>query len=174
MSIINRPRVSKAIAATYEVLVVFTLAITALFIGLTIFTPIAVIAGVVASIAFAFVAVIIMLILASLYRTRYTLTEDDLVISVTRLIGGHKTIPLRTINSIEWTVIPFGIRLFGASFHGGYYYIPSIGRAFMAITNFQDGLLIKSENRNYIITPSNPLDFQKTIEDKIKNHPWKS
>ncbi len=171
MSIVNRPKISKAIAATYEVIVVFMTAITALFVWLTVFTPIGVIAGVIASIAFAFVTLVIILILASLYRTSYTVTEVELIINATKLIGGPKTIILRAINSVEKTAIPFGIRLFGASFYGGYYYIPSLGRAFLTITNFQDGVLIKTENGNYIITPSNPLDFKKTIEDKITNRP---
>ena len=39
--------------------------------------------------------------------------------------------------------MPFGIKLFGASFHEGYYQIPNLGRAFLAITNFHDGLLIR-------------------------------
>ena len=170
MSIINKPKVSKAIAAVYEVIVVLTLAVTALFVGLVIFTSIEIIVGVAASILLALVSLMMMLILASIHRTSYMLTDDELVINTTRLIGGRKTIPLKKISSVEKTFIPFGIRLFGASFYGGYYNIPSLGRAFLVITNFQDGLLIKTEQGNYIITPSNPLGFKEIIESKIKNH----
>jgi hypothetical protein len=95
------------------------------------------------------------------------LTDEELVIKTTKLIGGDKTIALKSINSIETTVIPFGVRLFGASLHGGYYSVPSLGRAFLAVTNFHDGLLIKTKNRNYIITPKNRLDFKEAIESKI-------
>jgi hypothetical protein len=65
-------------------------------------------------------------------------------------------------------MIPFGVRLFDASFHGGYYHIPSLGRAFLTITNFQDGILIRTNHGNYVITPSNLLDFKKAMETKIK------
>jgi hypothetical protein len=169
MSIINRPKVSKAMARTYEVFVILIIALAVFFTCLTLLTPIEIIAGTAASIVSALVGLIIILILASLYRTNYALTNDKLVINTTRLIGGSKTIPLKTITSVEKTIIPFGIRLFGASFHGGHYQIPSLGRAFLAITNFEDGLLIKTQRGNYIITPSSPLDFMKTIENKINN-----
>ena len=108
-----------------------------------------------------------LLILASLYRTRYILTDEKLIIKTTKLIGGNKTIPLKTVKPIEKTMIPFGLRLFGASFHGGYYHIPSMGRAFLAITNFRDGLLLKTEHGNYVITPSKPLDFKEAVERKM-------
>jgi hypothetical protein len=169
MSIVNRPKVSKAIAVTYEVFLVIIIAIAGLFVYLVIFTPIEIIAGIAASIVTTVVGLIMILILRSLYQTKYTLTNDELIISTTRLIGGRKTVPLTSITSVEKTVIPFGIKLFGASFHGGYYSIPSLGRAFLAITNFQDGLLIKTQHGNYIITPSNPLDFKKTIGTKTEN-----
>jgi hypothetical protein len=170
MSIVNKPEVSKAIATFYEVMLVLVLALMALFVGLAIFAPIEFIVGVATSVVLAIVASVMILILASFLRTSYVVTEEELVINATRLIGGRKTIPLRTIDSVEKTVIPFGIRLFGASFYGGYYYIPSLGRAFLAITNFQDGLLLKTEHGNYIITPSNPLGFKEIVESRIKRH----
>jgi hypothetical protein len=169
MSIVNKPKISKAIATFYEVIVVLVLVLMALFVGLASFTPIQLI-GVITSVGLAFVACIVVLILASLLRTKYVVTDEELIINATRLIGGRKNIPLRTINSIEKTIIPFGIRLFGASFYGGYYYIPSLGRAFLAITNFEDGLLVKTERGDYIITPSNPLGFKEIVESRIKPH----
>jgi len=36
--------------------------------------------------------------------------------------------------AVEETLIPVGIKLFEASFHGGHYKIPGLGRAFLAIT----------------------------------------
>jgi len=122
--------------------------------------------GIAAAIVSAFVGIIILLILTSLYRTRYILTNEELIIKTTKLIGGGKTIPLRTVKSIEKTLIPFGIKLFGASFHGGHYYVPGIGRAFLTITNFTDGLLIKTTHENYLITPSKPLDFKEAVENR--------
>jgi len=168
MSIVNKPVVSRAIAATYEVLTVFIIALAGLVTYLTFSSRIGLIALMVESVVLGFAGLVMLVILASIYRTSYTLTENELIIRTTRLIGGSKTIPLRTINSVEKTIIPFGIRLFGASFYGGYYYIPSLGRVFLAMTNFQDGLLIKTENGNYIITPSKPLDFKTAVESKIR------
>jgi hypothetical protein len=169
MSIINKPEVSKTIALAYEVLVIFIAAVTVFFLYAAFFTPLGIIGGIIASIVSASVTVIMILILASLYRTRYLLTNEELIIKTTRLIGGDKTIPLRNVKSIEKTRIPFGIRLFGASFHGGHYHIPSLGRAFLSITNFKDGLLIKTSNGNYLITPSKPLDFKEAIESRKGN-----
>ncbi|MCZ2809243.1 MAG: PH domain-containing protein, partial [Candidatus Bathyarchaeota archaeon] len=93
---------------------------------------------------------------------------EELVIKTTKLIGGGKRISLKTIKSLEQTLIPFGFRIFGASFHGGYYQIPNLGRAFLAITNFHDGLLIKTQDGNYIITPKDSMDFKEAIETRIR------
>ena len=76
----------------------------------------------------------------------------------------NKRIPLETVESVHRTLIPFGIRLFGASFYGGYYYFPNVGRAFMVITNFRDGVLIKAQHGNYVITPRKPEDFIESIK----------
>jgi len=165
MSVINKPEVSRAIALSYKALVVFIAAVTVFFFFAAFFTPMGSI-GIAAAIVSAFVGIIILLILTSLYRTRYILTNEELIIKTTKLIGGGKTIPLRTVKSIEKTLIPFGIKLFGASFHGGHYYVLGIGRAFLTITNFTDGLLIKTTHENYLITPSKPLDFKEAVENR--------
>lgn len=163
--IVNKPEVSKFIARMYEVLAALIAALMALFIYLGVSTPMGTL-GILAVVTLSIVEVVMLLLLRSLYQTRYLLTQDNLVIRTTRLIGGEKIIPLKTVESIERTLIPFGIRLFGASFHGGYYQIPGLGRAFLAITNFKDGLLIKTRLGNYIITPKNPESFKEVIEVK--------
>ena len=84
------------------------------------------------------------------------------MIKTTKLIGGNKRIYLKDIASVKRTFIPFGLKLFGASFHGGYYYIPKLGRAFLTITNFNDGVLIKTRKENYIITPETPVFHKVT------------
>ena len=163
---INKPNVSGAIALSYKVLAVFVVAVAVFFFLAAVFTPMGTI-GIVATIVSALVGMIVLLILTSLYRTRYILTDEELIIETTKLIGGDRTIPLETVKSIERTLIPFGIKLFGASFHGGHYYVPRIGRAFLTITNFKDGLLIKTRNGNYLITPSNPLGFKEVMESRV-------
>lgn len=163
MNLVNKPEVSRAIALCYEVLAIFIAAVAGFFVYAAFFTPMGTV-GIVAAIVSAFVEVIMLLILASLHRTRYVLTTKDLVIETTKLIGGGKTIPLETVESVERTMIPFGIKLFGASFHGGHYHIPGLGRAFLSITNFKDGILIRTSHGSFVITPSDPLGFKKAIE----------
>lgn len=165
MSIINEPEVSKAVAWSYGVMALFIATVIAFFVYAGFFTPLGA-TGLVASIASAFVEFIMLLILRSLFKTRYVLTDEELVIETTKLIGGGKRIPLDSIESMEQTLIPFGIRLFGASFHGGYYHIPSLGKAYLAITNLKDGLLVRTRQGNYIITPKSPLGFKEAIEKR--------
>ena len=167
MNIANEPEVSKAVAWLYGGIVVFIAALMVFFAFAGFFTPMGV-TGIAASVLLAFVEAVMLLLLRSLYLTRYVLTDEELVIKTTRLIGGGKRISIKTIESLEDTLIPFGVRLFGASFHGGYYQIPGLGRAFLAITNFHDGLLIKTKNENYVITPKNPIGFKEAIETRIK------
>lgn len=169
MSVINKPDVSGAIALSYRVLAVFVAAVTVFFFLAAVFTPMGT-TGIVAAIVSAIVGMIILLILTSLYRTRYILTDEQLIIETTKLIGGDRTVALATVKSIERTLIPFGIKLFGASFHGGHYYVPGIGRVFLTITNFRDGLLIRTRNGNYLITPSNPLGFKEAMESRVTAH----
>jgi len=171
MSTVNKPEVAKPLAWLYGALAIFVPILgllTAYFSnlqtpstrGTTTIVVLVVVLGAVES--------IMLWILASIYRTRYILTEHELVLKATRLIGGSKKIPLKTIKSVERTLIPFGFKLFGASFHGGYYYLPSVGNAFMVITNFKDGVLIKTEHENYVITPKNPETFIDSLE-KMKS-----
>ena len=168
MRIINKPTVSGAITLLYKALLVFIVTMTVFFSYAAFFAPMGN-AGIVAAIFSSFAGMIILLVLVSINRTRYILTKEELIIKATRLIGGGKTIPLRTVESVEKTLIPFGIKLFGASFHGGYYYVPSMGRAFLTITNFKDGLLIKTSHENYLITPSEPLKFKESMESRKKD-----
>jgi len=166
LSVVNKPEVSRLVAWPYIGLALFMAALIMLFIYAGFFTPMGSL-GILAAAVVVAVEAVMLIIVAAIYRTRYILTDEELVIKATRLIGGQKRIPLRTIRSVERTVIPFGLKLFGASFHGGYYYIPGLGRAFMTITNFNDGVLLKTEQGNYIITPKNPESFRKTVESSM-------
>jgi hypothetical protein len=167
LDVVNEAEVSKAVVWLYGCLVVLIAALMVFFAFAGFFTPMGV-TGIAALIVLAFVEAVMLFILGSLYRTRYVLTDEELVIKTTRLIGGGKRISLNTIESLEETLIPFGVRLFGASFHGGYYQVPGLGRAFLAITNFHDGLLIKTKNGNYIITPKDFIGFKEAVETTIR------
>ena len=168
MGTVNKPEVSKNIAGFYIGTTVF---VSVLFdvVFYFIYTeapPESLLATAILVPVIIIVEIVMFLAIASIYRTRYIVTENELSIQTSSIIGGSKTIPPNTITSAQRTLIPFGFRLFGASFHGGHYYIPTIGRAFIAITNFHDGILIKTRNGNYVITPSNPDNFVANINSK--------
>ncbi len=154
--------VSNAIASFYEGLAVLIAAMMLFFAVAGFMTPMG-IGGIVSAFILIFVEVITLLLMRSLYATRYVLTDKEIIIKTTMLIGGTKRIQLQNVDSVEKTLIPFGVRLFGASFHGGYYEIPNLGRVFLAITNFHDGLLLKTKSGNFIITPRNPDEFKETV-----------
>jgi len=161
MGVVNKPEVSRTIVGFYAGMAVF-LAVLFGVIFYFIYTDApedSIVGLIVLAVIAPVVEGLVLWVLASLYRTRYVIMDGELVLEASSLIGGTKRIPLETIESMQRTLIPFGFRLFGASFHGGHYYIPSIGRAFMVITNFKDGVLIKAANGNYVITPSNPDEF---------------
>jgi len=106
---------------------------------------------------------VLVVVLCSLLGTAYVVSDGGLLIRVLRIIGGPKVVEPSKVRSIRRVRIPFGVKLFGASSHGGYY-VPGLGRTFMAITNFSDGVLIGTEDGRYIITPSSPDEFIKAVE----------
>jgi uncharacterized membrane protein YdbT with pleckstrin-like domain len=116
MDVVNRPRISRFIAGLYLGVVIFIATLIIFFTYASFFTPIGII-GLTAVIVLIFVKTIILLILISIYRTKYILTDKELLIKTSRLIGGSKSISLRDITHVEKTLIPFGIRLFGAINH---------------------------------------------------------
>lgn len=167
MEIVNKPEVLRYVAWLYVGTSVFIALLIAFFTYAGLYTPMGN-TGFIAVVVLIVVEAIMLSISASIYGTRYILREGELVIKATRLIGGSKRIPLNTIKSVERTLIPFGFRIFGASLYGGYYYFPGLGRAFMAITNFNDGILVKAERGNYVIIPKNPESFIETIKKMTK------
>ena len=170
MGMVNKPDVSRIIVGFYVGMTVFVSVVFGIvfYFIYTEAPPDSLLATAILVPVIILVETVMFLAIASIYRTRYVVTNDELIIKTSSIIGGSKTIPLNTITSAERTLIPFGVRLFGASFHGGYYYLPSLGRAFMVITNYRDGVLIKAKNGNYVITPSNPDNFIETINQKTK------
>ena len=168
MGTVNKPEISRIIAGFYVAMTVFVSVVfgVVFYFVYTEVPPNSLVAMAVLVPVIILVEGVMVWAVASIYRTRYVLTDTELVIEASRLIGGKKRIPLETIQSMQRTLIPFGIKLVGASFHGGHYYIPSIGRAFIAITNFKDGVLIKATNGNYVITPSNPDELIENIKKR--------
>ena len=170
MSTVNKPDVSRIIVGFYVGMTVFVSVVfdIVFYFIYTEMPPNSLLAMAILVPVIILVELVMVWAVASIYRTRYVLMDTELVIETSSLIGGTKRIPLNTIESLQRTLIPFGVRLFGASFHGGYYYLPSLGRAFMVITNYRDGVLIKAKNGNYVITPNNPDDFIEKIKIQTK------
>lgn len=158
--IVNKPRVSRAIAGLYAVLAAFIGVLVAVFVYLAL-PPLALI-------VLALVEAVMLWLIWSIYGTAYVLTDGELEIKAPIIIGMSKTVPLSAIRSVERTLIPFGVRLFGASFFGGYYHVPGLGMAFVTMTNFSDGVLIKADVGNFIITPRDPDGFVRSIRDRTR------
>lgn len=162
MSIVNKPEVSVPLAGIYVATTAVVAALALFFVYLYLQSPI--LGGLVGLVVIVVVEMIVISITVSLYTTRYTLTQSELILRASIFIGGTKKISLDKIESAERTLIPFGIRLFGVSGYGGYCYFPNIGRAFVVITNFRDGVLIRAKQGIYLITPSNPDEFIESIK----------
>jgi len=163
MELVNEPRVSRGIWHLYlglnliVALGLLLIAILALTIAprwlLLLIPPILL------------VQLLLLQLLRSLRGTRYILRVRMLIIKTSRLIALRREIhiPLEEIIDVERSLIPFALKLFGASFHGGYYHIPGLGRCFISMTNFEDGVLIKSRRGCYMITPREPEDFMELL-----------
>lgn len=109
-----------------------------------------------------FVVLLFSSMIMSAYKMRFVIKGNQLTIHG---VFFTKVIKKSEIKSVEKTLIPIGFRLFGASFLGGFYYIPGVGRAFVAMGNFNDGILIKTKSgKNYLITPENPKEFINAIK----------
>ena len=167
MKTVNKPRVSQSILRFYQGLTAFIAIIILVFAYTAFFTP----AGMTMLGASFILLVLIMplfiMMIRSINNTRYILLDEELLIDTSSIIGGSKRISYEEIESIERTLIPMGWKLWGASFHGGHYLIPGLGRAFLAITNMSDGVLIKTQSMNYIISPSEPDDFIESLRSRI-------
>jgi hypothetical protein len=166
MSVVNKPEVSEPLAWFYTAMAVLLAALGVLIIYLYLQAP--QVGAIVGLVALVVVEIIIISLTFSMHRTEYTLTQHELIMRASVFIGGTKNIPLETIESVERTLIPFGIRLFGASGYGGYYYFPNVGRTFVVMTDFRDGVLIKAKQGNYLITPKNPDEFIESIKRMAK------
>jgi hypothetical protein len=96
------------------------------------------------------------------YRMKFEITKDSIIIYG---VFRKNVIKRSEIKELKKVPIPYGFRLFGASFLGGWYYLPGIGKAWVAMGNFRDGVLITTKQNNYVITPKNPQDFIKKAKD---------
>lgn len=102
-------------------------------------------------------------IMYRIYNMKYVVENNEITVH-----GAFNTnvIKIYEITDIKRTPIPFGFRLWGGSFIGGRYYIPGVGKAWVAMTNFKDGVLITTrDGEHYVITPDNPDEFIKQVSN---------
>jgi len=71
---------------------------------------------------------------------------------------------LKDIKKVEKIIFPFNIKV-GASFYCGIFYVPNLGWIRTIITNLRDTVLITTKDgKYYMITPSKPERFMKTLK----------
>ena len=111
---------------------------------------------------FAVVIVFFIYLLYRIYHMRYLIKNGEITIHGA---FNNNVVKISDITEIKKTAIPTGIRLWGGSFMGGLYYLPGIGKAWVAMTNFEDGVLITTRNKkHYVVTPQNPDQFIDTVK----------
>ena len=159
-----KSRVSKWIAGLYWTILIF---LAIMFIGIPIFAPMTFFNKIIFVIAFFIVFLIIVFTLFRAYRLSFVISKDRLLIG--GLLKKHE-IMFSDIKEVKKVPIPFGFRLFGASFFGGRYYLPGVGNATVAMSNFDDGVLISTKKGyNFVITPKNPMEFIDNMKNRVKN-----
>jgi len=153
---VYRPRFSRWIMGMYwAILIIFAMIVAFSLLFSDMATPVFAILAV----TFSAVTLLIAFIMLRAYRMKFAVTPTHVIING---VFRRSVIKRSDIKAIEKTPIPFGFRLFGASFLGGLYYLPGIGRAWVSMGNFNDGVLITTKQGNhYVITPQKPLEFIK-------------
>lgn len=114
---------------------------------------------------FSLMLLVFIFILFKAYKIKFTIAHTHIIVSG---IFRKNRIDISDIKSIQKTPMPFGFRLFGASFLGGWYFLQGIGKAGVAMSNFEDGVLITTkQDKHYVITPGKPLEFIKIVRRKM-------
>lgn len=148
----NKPRISNWIGGGYLTL---TLVIA-------LFAYVALYVGILFTVVMLFVLVLMGVIVYGLYKTTYTIKDGFLYSWSPFAVINLK---LNKITKIERTRIPIYFKSFGASVYSGIIFIPGLGWTKLIITNLTDGVLITDkEGKNYLITPSNPESFAKSLK----------
>jgi hypothetical protein len=162
--IVFKSTVSSWIAGLYWAILIF---LVVMFIGIPLLAPMVFFDKIIFIITFFIVFLIIIFILFRAYKLSFIISKDSLTIG--GLLKKHD-IMFSDIKEIKKVPIPFGFRLFGASFLGGRYYLPGVGNATVAMSNFDDGVLISTKKGyNFVITPSNPMKFIDDMKNRVKN-----
>lgn len=156
-----KPRLSGWIMGMYWVILAF---LAALLIGILMAVDMGFLGNLAFISLFSAIIIVIIFVMFKAYRMRFTVTGNRVIVNG---VFRKSIIKKSDIKSVQKTPIPFGFRLFGASFLGGWYFFPGIGKAWVAMGNFKDGvMIITKQNKRFVITPSRPLEFIKTVKEK--------
>ena len=159
-----KSKVSNWIAGLYWAILIF---LAVIFIGIPLFASMTFFEKSIFVIAFFIVFLIIVYTLFKAYRLSFIISRDRLIID--GLLKKHNIV-FSDIKEVKKVPIPFGFRLFGASFLGGRYYLPGIGNATVIMSNFDDGVLVSTKKGyNFVITPKNPMEFIDNMKNRVKN-----
>jgi hypothetical protein len=160
--IVFKSTVSRWIAGLYWSIIIF---LGVLFIGILILNPITFFQIAIFVIVFFMVFLIIIATIVRAYRLIFIISNDRLILA--GLLKKHEVM-YSDIKEVKKIPIPFGFRLYGASFLGGRYYFPGVGNATVAMSNFTDGVLISTKKGyHYVITPQNPGAFIEGVKKHI-------
>jgi hypothetical protein len=160
-NMINKPRINKWIGGMYAFVTIFILV---LLIGITF--EVGILSNPVYLQAFFFGIMIFVLLLMgvsaySFFNTKYII-QDGVLYSWSPF--AIIKLELNDIKKVERTIVPFHIRV-GASLYCGMFYIPSLGWTKSIITNMSDGVIITTKkNKHFLITPSNPGRFVRSLK----------
>jgi len=161
--IIFKSKVSKWIAGLYVGILIF---LVIMFIGMPFVAPMTFLEKIIFITIYFIVFLVIIFTLYRAYRLIFIISKDRFVIG--GLLKKH-IIMFSDIKEVKKTPIPLGFRLFGASLLGGRYYFPGVGNASVAMSNFDDGVLVTTKDGyNFLITPMEPLRFIDILKDEIK------
>ena len=156
------PRLSKWIAGMYWSILAF---LVFMLVTIPLFTEMSLWEKVIFLVVFLAVLAVFIFIMVKAYRMKFTIGKNRIIVSG---VFKENRIDIPDIKSIDKVPIPVGIRLFGASFLGGLYYLPGIGKAWVTMGNFQDGVLISTKkDKHYVITPQEPLKFIEAVRKKM-------
>lgn len=158
---INKPRISKWIGIMY---LLITIMIAVLFVSIALGTDIfsVIYAGILFTAVMLAALVLLGIVTYGFYKTSYTIKDGRMYSwSPFAVIN----LNVKEIKKAELTRIPFYFKGFGASLYSGIFFIPGLGWTKVIITNLTDGVLMTDKSgKNYLITPSNPEGFAKSLK----------
>jgi Bacterial PH domain len=158
-----RPRISRWIGGGYALL---TSVLAIIYASILLLREISVsgYAFIILTVAMGLAIIMLGATTYGFFRTVYTIKNGRL----------HARSPFATVDldindiiKVERTRIPIYFKGFGASLYSGIFFIPGFGWTKVIITNLNDGMLITTkEEKRYLITPSDPGGFLRTVGQK--------